>query len=658
VGAHGPASSDRWGPAGSALPPAGRVRRRACAAHRRVRRSDELPGLCRVYAGTLDSKTIAITFDDGFKDLENAVAILSDAGFSATAFVSTSVIDGTETYRWARHAAPVLSWDEIRALELGQTLKFEPHSLTHRDLTRLDAAECDREIRGSKSAVEAELNREATVFSYPFGFVGERERKLVELAGFAYGVSCEPGLNTRATDPFLIRRIQIDRTDRLRDFVAKVQGSHDRPLPARFVYRRVRYGVRTPPVQHREHGKRARLVVGRPPRALVVSSFVLPHVGGVEQFVAFTTEDLREAGWTVTVAASTPPDGGPAQADMLMPTAYFLASGHPVAYSGWLRLWKAIGEADIVISNQHRNLLPVVAVLGASIRRRPSVFVIHTGTGIPSHQGWWLNRLSEAFEQSLVRVALHRCTMVASLSSSGREFVKATWKLDSPYVPFPIRLLPKVPPKRLERGEPLRAVWVGRFYPQKDPELAVRAVENARESCNVVLEMYGAGILRPEIERLARDRPWLEVHGERTWEEVQELQASSHFCLLSSRNEATCLAALEPLSRGVPIVATDVGDIRQHLGPELEEFAVEPNNAQALADAIVYLSSSYASASKRFAANGDRLREHHSDGPETLVALVNAMVIGDADPPNGTPGRVAENGDLEGLTPSPAGLET
>ena len=81
-----------------------------------------------------------------------------------------------------------------------------------------------------------------TVFSYPAGLFGERERRLVVEAGYRFAVSCEPGVNLPATDRFALRRRQIDARDRLLDFKAKVGGGHDSPLPLRGAYRRLRYG--------------------------------------------------------------------------------------------------------------------------------------------------------------------------------------------------------------------------------------------------------------------------------------------------------------------------------------------------------------------------------------------------------------------------------
>jgi len=56
-------------------------------------------------------------------------------------------------------------------------------------------------------------------------------------------VTCEPGVNTAATDRLTLQRRQVDARDSLLDFRAKVGGGHDTPLPLRGVYRRRRYGA-------------------------------------------------------------------------------------------------------------------------------------------------------------------------------------------------------------------------------------------------------------------------------------------------------------------------------------------------------------------------------------------------------------------------------
>jgi peptidoglycan/xylan/chitin deacetylase (PgdA/CDA1 family) len=187
-------------------------------------------------------RVVALSFDDGYRDVaERALPVLEQRGFRATVFVATGVIEGTAALTWYARQPPVLSWTDIVALDAGSALSFEAHTVTHPNLTALDAAAAEREIAGSKSALEARLGRAVTGFCYPAGLFGARERELVARAGFSVATTCEPGANTPACDPLALRRTAIDGSDRLADFRAKLEGGHDRPSALRAAYRRVRY---------------------------------------------------------------------------------------------------------------------------------------------------------------------------------------------------------------------------------------------------------------------------------------------------------------------------------------------------------------------------------------------------------------------------------
>ncbi|HXV02849.1 MAG TPA: polysaccharide deacetylase family protein [Gaiellaceae bacterium] len=189
-------------------------------------------------------RTIGLSFDDGFLDVaEQALPILAERGFRATVFVTTAVTSGWALFDWYRDQPPLLGWDEIAELDAEGTLRFEAHSVTHPNLLRLRDAAARQEIEGCKVALEERLGRPVTAFCYPAGLFGPRERALVAQAGYRVAVSCEPGVNTQATDRLALQRRQIDARDSLLDFRAKVGGGHDSPPPLRGVYRRRRYGA-------------------------------------------------------------------------------------------------------------------------------------------------------------------------------------------------------------------------------------------------------------------------------------------------------------------------------------------------------------------------------------------------------------------------------
>jgi peptidoglycan/xylan/chitin deacetylase (PgdA/CDA1 family) len=188
---------------------------------------------------------IAVTFDDGYLDVaQNVLPVLAEHGFRATVFVATGALDGTSTtFGCYRRCPPLLSWNQVVELDNGSPFRFEAHSVTHPNLMTLSPADARRELVDSKRALEDRLARRVLAFSYPGGVFGERERRLAQEAGYEVAVSCQPGVNGPQTDRMALRRTQIDPRHGLLDFRAAVGGGHDRPLPLRSAYRRLRYGV-------------------------------------------------------------------------------------------------------------------------------------------------------------------------------------------------------------------------------------------------------------------------------------------------------------------------------------------------------------------------------------------------------------------------------
>jgi glycosyltransferase involved in cell wall biosynthesis len=359
----------------------------------------------------------------------------------------------------------------------------------------------------------------------------------------------------------------------------------------------------------------------RLPRALLVSSFVLPRSGGIEQFVDIAARLLRGRGWRVRVLACRPP-AGDAKADTTIPTRYLGGSGWPLPVGGLRTLWREVGEADVVVANGTRHLLPNVAAFAARLRGKRVVFVLHgSGASFATSSFFYHRLLGSLFERLFSRPALRRSHPV-SLSRAGVVGCRSRYGVEATYVPFPLRQLPPPSPKPLASDEPLRIVWAGRLYGEKNPLAAVAVVDRVRQQRPATLDVYGSGPLLDELEELARDRHWLHVCGPRSWEEIQQVQGAAHVCLSTSLRDATQMAVLEPLARGVPVVSTRVGDALGYYARGLWPFCVEAADPEAAAEAVLTLAASYDRYRKRFAANAHELLRRHREGARRLAELL------------------------------------
>ena len=175
-----------------------------------------------------------VTFDDGYRDnLEQAVPILERLQMPAQIYLATAVIDGGARFGWYREQPPLLTWDEVRDLARTELISFGAQSRTHPILTHLSDDEAWEEISGAKRDLEEQLKRSVTTFCYPGGLFRDREQDYVRRAGFAAGITCEPGVNTKDQPREALLRTMIDRRDSIGDFHAKLAGLYDQPSALR-----------------------------------------------------------------------------------------------------------------------------------------------------------------------------------------------------------------------------------------------------------------------------------------------------------------------------------------------------------------------------------------------------------------------------------------
>ncbi|HEV8586843.1 MAG TPA: polysaccharide deacetylase family protein [Methylomirabilota bacterium] len=166
-------------------------------------------------------KPLVITFDDGWEsDGRLARPILERAGWASEHFVTVDWI-GTPGF---------MSWTDLEALgRRGGAI--QSHSLSHRDLDRLPAAELRAELEGSRRALRERLSAPAAFFALPGG-TGSRPavRTAARAAGYRGICTSRVGLNVAGGSPYALRRLAVLRTTPLSKLLAWVEGEGLRRL--------------------------------------------------------------------------------------------------------------------------------------------------------------------------------------------------------------------------------------------------------------------------------------------------------------------------------------------------------------------------------------------------------------------------------------------
>jgi glycosyltransferase involved in cell wall biosynthesis len=140
-----------------------------------------------------------------------------------------------------------------------------------------------------------------------------------------------------------------------------------------------------------------------------------------------------------------------------------------------------------------------------------------------------------------------------------------------------------------ETGRP-RLVFVGNLIFRKGVDVALMVMAELRQRLGSDcpgFDIYGEGIQRKyfaEIASVLGLDDIVRFHVFRL--DAMEQHASTDVLLMTSREETGPLVVLEAMSLGMPIVATDVGEVAQMLPDRSHGRVVPPNSIAAFADAV------------------------------------------------------------------------
>jgi peptidoglycan/xylan/chitin deacetylase (PgdA/CDA1 family) len=157
---------------------------------------------------TLPRKPVVISFDDGYPShYQTAAPIMSEYGWVGLINADWNVLEKSSRLAAQVKLLAAAGW------EIGS------HSLTHPDLTTLDAAALEREVAGSLSTLEKELGVEIETFCYPAGRYDDTVVAAVEAAGYSSATTTDPGLAVKS-ELFRLKRVRVNGSTTLSQFAA------------------------------------------------------------------------------------------------------------------------------------------------------------------------------------------------------------------------------------------------------------------------------------------------------------------------------------------------------------------------------------------------------------------------------------------------------
>ena len=158
----------------------------------------------------LPSKSVMITFDDGYRDsLAKAEPLLKEYGFRAVVYLITDTIAETPEARRQYEGVDVLTWPEIKAMQKRGTFVFGGHGHRHQNLATV--ADSYPDIRECYLQLRRQGIRQPFSFCYPHGQYNARTIAAVKRAGFRSAMVCEDqvALTGKAMNLLALPRVSV-----------------------------------------------------------------------------------------------------------------------------------------------------------------------------------------------------------------------------------------------------------------------------------------------------------------------------------------------------------------------------------------------------------------------------------------------------------------
>jgi glycosyltransferase involved in cell wall biosynthesis len=252
------------------------------------------------------------------------------------------------------------------------------------------------------------------------------------------------------------------------------------------------------------------------------------------------------------------------------------------------RLLQCLRAHGIEIAHSHEFTM---SVLGAVAARRLGIPHVITMHGSRYYAGHWRRRLA-------MRAAVALSSRVVAVSHRLADDLSRDLRLKRSRVHTVANGSPRLPSGvptlrtdlRLAPGDRL-LLAVGNLYPVKGHSFLIEALGRLLDRHPTThLAVAGRGELEPALRGRATQLGLTDrVHWLGLRADIPDLLASADVYVLPSLSEGLPLSLLEAMTAGLPIVATDVGEVAHALANGDAGVLVPPRDGAALASAIARL---------------------------------------------------------------------
>jgi glycosyltransferase involved in cell wall biosynthesis len=297
----------------------------------------------------------------------------------------------------------------------------------------------------------------------------------------------------------------------------------------------------------------------RPRRIVQVSAFYPPHLGGQESVVQQLSLALDKAGAEISVVSSRLPatTGEPDAIPVKRLSAREIA--HTPVMPGLPLALTRRARSAVFHLHTGQAFVPETVALVSGLLRRPYISHIHLLVRPSGRFG----RLLPIYQRVVLGVVLRRSAAVVCLTETMRQEVISAFGVASEQaivIPNGVGNEWYIGARRAAR--PGKILFVGRLSAQKNLAVVIQALADLPHA---ELTVIGDGEELPTLEALVSSLGLTNVTfvGRQGPDEIRRAMLQSAVLVLPSTHEGMPLVVLEACAAGLPVVASDIPELRE-----------------------------------------------------------------------------------------------
>jgi len=353
-------------------------------------------------------------------------------------------------------------------------------------------------------------------------------------------------------------------------------------------------------------------------KILICTTYFYPHIGGLENYVLSTSQELITQGIKVDVMTfnldKSPTFENYKGMNIYRIPCYNLLSGVyalPKLNKTTKNIFKILKQEKYSAINTQTRFF-TSTILGLFFSWQQKIHLIHTehGNSYVSHPNKMIKTLAWLYDQTLGRIIFHASTKVICISKAGCEFVKKMGAKEEKIIYLPNSInIKEYPPankqnkEKIEKEtkkelkeklgiskESITLAYIGRIIQAKGIQDLIEAIKGID---NVTLLIVGEG---PYINQLKEKSKTLlsniKFLGKKEKEEIKKILSITDIFINPSYSEGLPTSILEAGCFKLPVIATNVGGTSEIIINNETGMLVPPKNPLEIKNKLITLINS------------------------------------------------------------------